>query len=498
MKFVKIDLLFIGLIILISFFTWSHIPSLQFTGEGWGFIGTIPPKGDIFEIVSQEFTPLNEYTIDRILSGILLPKFGDQIHLYMWLQLMFMLLIDLLMYILVRVLTGSRLAGFLASFLFSTSYIGNFEMYSSGGYLYFAQRGILLLFEFPAIIFLGLYITKFKFYYYIISLFLYLFGLTMGFFGAWFLPIFIIYPIIYLLFNLKQVQKLFLKVVWIPFPFLIGTILIIKNNHLIPNESIFDFLTNKFSYTLTGIIQQLTVLTFPMGELLLRFDNLNIEFISILGITVIFYCYAFLANSKMNKNWKILQVTALISAVAMFVINIYLQAVETLHSFGSTRYFYYPFTMIAIFWGISLTGIVNKRGKLSNFFFITFCIAWLAYNNVHIQRRLKAEEWVHKANKQTLEILRSWAPETKGNPSFIYAPANLGGYGGQFVIQFFSHPQGKVVVEGLEPLDLDKVSKLGFSPNNLFVMHFDPVSKNVVDKTEVSRAKLSEIQKEDN
>lgn len=490
-RLIKIDLLLIGLILSTSFLTWSHILSLQFTGEGWGFIGTIPPKGNIFEIVSQEFTPLNEYTIDRILSGILLPVFRDQIHLYMWFQLICMLFIDLLMYLLVRILTGSTLAGFITAFLFSISYIGKFETYSSGGYLYFAQRAILLLPELTAIIFLGLYLTKkFKIYYYIISLSLHIFGLTMGFFSSWFLPVFIIYPIIYLLFNLKELKRLFWKVIWVPLPFSIGTMLIIQNNHLIPNESIFDFILNKFTYTLIGIIQQLTVLTFPMGVLLLRFDKLSIEFISILGMTIILYCYAFFTNSKMDKQWKILQATMLLSVIAMFLINIYLQAAEVLNTFGSTRYFYYPYVGIAIFWGISLTGIVNNRSKLSIFLLITFCIAWLAYNNIYIQRRLKSEAWVHNANRQTLEILHSWAPETKKNPSYIYAPANLGGYGGQFVIQFFSHPEGKVDVEGLEPLDLKKLSKLRFSPDNLFVMHFDPKLQQVVDKTEEARNKL--------
>ncbi len=498
MNSIKIDLFLISLVLLLTFFTWRHILSLQFTGESWGFIGTIPPKGNLFEIVYQEVASLDEFTIDRILSGILIPKFGDQIHLYMWFQLVYMLFIDLLLYFIVKQMTGSKLAGFLTAFLFGSSFIANFETYSGGGYLYFAGRATLAVPALIAVYFLYLYLTKkFKLYFYFISLTLYAFTLMMSFFGTYFVPILITYPIVYLLFGLREIRQIFWKLILLPIPYIIITLYIIRGSLAFTNESIFDFVFEKFSYTLTGILQQLTVLTFPMGELFLINDKFSIEYFGILVITVLIYCYAFFANSKINTQWKVLQMTALLSAIGMLFFNVYLQAAETLNTFGSTRYFYFPSIMVAIFFGIFLTGILTKGRKLLNLHLIIIILVWFSYNNVHIQRRLKTEEWVHNANKQTLEILRSWAPETKKNPSYLYLPATLGGYGGQFVIQFFSHPQGKVDVEGLESLDLDKVSKLGFSPNNLFVMHFDPLSRNVYDITEQTRAMFAQEKRRD-
>ena len=196
-----------------------------------------------------------------------------------------------------------------------------------------------------------------------------------------------------------------------------------------------------------------------------------------------------------NKQQDILLITMFLSGIAMLFFNVYLQAAETLNTFGSTRYFYFPSLPIAIIWGIFLARLVSKQKKLLNAYIFIFGVVWLIYNSNHIQRRLGLEQWIHDANKQTLEILRSWEPETKGKPSYIYLPASIGAYGGEFVSYFFSHRDGKVDVEGLEPLDLNKLAKSGLPPENLFVMHFDPESKNVIDITEDSREKLVNLRK---
>src|SRR3989344_3878645 len=119
MRFLKVDILLILLIILLSWVSWNHITSLQFTGEGWGFIGTVPPKGNVFEIVAQELGSLDEFTSDRIMSGVLLPIFKDQIELYMWLQFAYMLFIASFLYFLVFNITKNRLTAFLSTLFFS-------------------------------------------------------------------------------------------------------------------------------------------------------------------------------------------------------------------------------------------------------------------------------------------------------------------------------------------------------------------------------------------
>lgn len=496
MKFPKKDLLLIGAILLISFFTWRHIPSMQFVGESWGFIGKPYIKGNFFQIAKEEFTPLNEFTIDRILSAILIPEFGDQIHLYMWFQFIYMLITDVLVYILVRLITGSKLTGFLAAFFYSTSFIAKFETYSSGGFLYFAQRATLVVSELVAIFFLYLYLVKrFNPIYYLFSLGSYIFSLAMCFYGTFFVPIFIIYPVVYLLFNFRKNVKLLWKVIWVPFPFIISTLLIIRGSRAFTSESIFEFVINKFPYVVTGIIQQLTVLTFPVGELLPSSDKLSFEYYAVLCAVVILYGLALCIPYKKNKQWIIFQVTAILTVAAMLLFNVNLQAAEVLNTNGSSRYFYFPFIFVAIFWGIFLGGLIRKKNKFISAGIIILCVGYFIFNNVYIQKRLRAEEWIHKANKETVEILRSYSYETRSVPSYIYLPASIGAYGGEFVIQFYSHKDGQVAVEGLEPLDLEKLADSNLSPKNLYVLHFDSGSNKVIDKTKEARDALGELQK---
>ena len=352
MRFLKVDILLILLIILLSWVSWNHITSLQFTGEGWGFIGTVPPKGNVFEIVAQELGSLDEFTSDRIMSGVLLPIFKDQIELYMWLQFAYMLFIASFLYFLVFNITKNRLTAFLSTLFFSTSHLGNFETYSSGGYLYFAQRAVLVAPLLLAIYFLYLYLTqKFNFLYYLFSFSSYLFALIMGFYSTYFTALFIFYPIVFFLCNFKNFKNYFFKLVWVPLPFLVVTLKVIEGSRAFTNESVFSYLFTKFPYVTAGIIQQLSVLTFPIGEILFKFNKLSVEFVSIMIITVCVYFYALIAILK-DYNTRIFAVSVFLTLLAMLFFNVYLQSAETLNTHGSSRYFYFPSVMISIFWGI--------------------------------------------------------------------------------------------------------------------------------------------------
>lgn len=500
MKNIKIKEFLPPLVLLIlSLFTWRHIPFIQFQGEGFYYFA----KSGNFSLNKDLLSHHDAFALWSF--NILSSLFQDKIILYMWFLLFIMLLIDLVMYIFVRVITGSKLAAFLAALLFSLSYIGKYDMYSIGGYQYFLQRAVVLLPHLLALMFLILYFLRnFSIKYYIFSLSLYLLGIMMGFFGTWFLPPFLSFPLFYLIFQLQNFKRIFLKTFWTPFPFLIGNILIIRNSsYFTSNEETFLYFFLHRPGLISGVIQQLDVMTFPLVKYEDLVKYLSPEslfgkdfslFIIRLSILVI-YALAFLVIWKLFPLGKVLAATAIASMISMLLFNMYLNAATVLFTLGSSRYFYFPFAMIALFWGLFFAGIFSKKNFLPIYLFPIFCIMWIIYNNNAIQKNLKLDEWYHTSNRETIRILRSWSSKLKANPSYVMLPSNLGAYGGEFAFRYYSHPDGRFELQGFESLDFNDLASKNFDPERLYVLRFDNSQQTVIDETEKSRAILRKLEK---
>lgn len=495
MKIIKSSEFLTVLILLsLSIFTWRHIPALPFQGEGFYY----------FKKLSSNFSiqfPLPQDAFALVIFNFIAPIFKEQVNLYMYLLFIVMLVIDIAMYIFIRVITGNRLAAFSTAFLFSISYVGNYDMYSIGGYQYFVQRAVVLLPQLIALTFLILYFLRnFQIKYYVISLALFLLAIAMGFFGTWFLPPFIFYPCFYLLFNLKKIKQIWFKAIWVPFPFLIGNILLIKHG-LSPytEESFLSFVFHN-SKVVPGLIQQLVVISLPPGtyDLSIKFLHLTekTQVTPILGIlTLILYISASIFIWKFKPSWRILVATSIASIVLMLLFNLYLNSANVLFTLGSSRYFYFPFVFVAVFWGLFLTAFSFSLKEKRNYVLLIFCVVWLVVNNRAIQKNLKADEWMNTANKDTIDYLRLWSEDLKRDPSYVYLPANLGSYGAGFAFRYFSHPDGKFRLQGFEDLDLPALAREKVDPEKLYVLYRDQAQEIVIDKTEESRALLRQLEK---
>lgn len=440
-----------------------------------------------------------------IINHILSRTFFDYMFAYFVVLFIVMLVVILTMYILVRVMTGSKLAAFCAAVIFGLSYAANANMLASGGYQYFSQRVVLVAPLFIAFLLLYKYLHSRFLGYYILSLILYLLILIFGSYATDFLPAIILYPLVFVIFNIKTDWSFFIQTIWIPLPFMIGNYFIVRNAgtliHNTPAQT--HFLINffqkilDFSDTIPKFLQQMAVLTLPF-LLDSRLFQLNIGQQLILAeiLSVIIYAAAFIFLWKTKPSWRIITIFFLGGFIAILYLNLFLNPEQSLNTLESSRYFYYPFLMGAMFWGLFFAStFLYKRGIL-RVVFISILFLWLSYNIFSIERVFKEEGWRNTANKDMLAKIKEWSPVLKERPYFIYFPGSfntLGPGGLWFARTFYAHP--KTQLDFNEP-DLPTLAKQNILSEDIFVFRFDHQTHKVSDETEKWRTKLEKLENE--
>lgn len=497
------DFFSLTILILITFFFWKNILSIQFQGEGFYYFSKVVPLNNFELVVTHD-------TFALLFFNFIEPYFKDNISYYFWFLVIVMLTIDITFFYLIKLITKNGFSALLITTLFSLSFIGKFDMFAGGGYQYFIQRGILLLPMLISLIFLIQYtLKKFQFKFYLLSISTFFLALIMGFFGTWFTPALILYPLFYLAFNFKSWRKIFWRIFFLPFPYLLINIwLIRKNTYFFDDQPLSQFILSHKETIVSRIIQQLSVLTMPVGltEWILKAPflysptQLNLDknlVVPILSLVLIFaYFGAFLFISRFKPQFNVIASTSLTTIIIILVLNLYKNQAQVLASLESSRYFYYPSAFIVIFWGLFFITIFSfKKFKLNSLIFLVY-LAWIIHNYIAIQNTFKDHNWRHKANRDAISIVRYWAPQLKSNPSYVYLPSQLSAYGGYFTHKYYSHPEGKFFIENLTPINYEELIKEGVNPERVYFLHFDPVSKKVIDQTLETRAILEKIKQE--
>lgn len=476
----KQEIILLALVLTISFTVWRFIIGTQFQGEGFyyftkdvtGFANTLAP--DFFA---------------RAVFHILPRLFGGHVFLYMWFQLIWILFTEIVFYLTVRVVTKNKYIAILATLFFSLSFVSKYDMFATGGYQYFVQRGVILLPQLLSFLFFSLYLSRGTYFlsHYYLSLLLYIFSIIMGFFGTWFLPVFLGFPLFYLIFNWQTLKKHARRIIWTPIPFLLSNLLIIKQSSFVPGESIQSFVYNNIQHVITGILQQLAVVTPGLVDALKYFNKNTFEWILIL--TAVLYCLAFTTVYILNRNLRALIVTTILSLAAMLVFNMYLNEANVLHTFGSSRYFYYPFTMVAVFWSIFFYSVASK-GRLFYRIMLILCPVWVLYNIYQISQARQYDEPIQTANRETIDYVTRME---FGEGSFVQLPASIGGWGHEFVSRFYSKQKTKFYMEISDPIDLNKLVEQNVDANKVYVLHYAAISQSVVDQTESVRKQILEL-----
>ncbi len=474
MKFHKLELLLPILVLVATLFTWRHIVTLQFVGEGYQYFAPWTYGLSTRTVYSHD-------VFAQIASIVTIPIFASNTSYYMIFSVIVMLISDLLFYFLMRVIVNNRVIAFLSAMLFGISVAGKYDMFSNGGYQYFLQRASLLPILLLSFIFLHLFLTKSHKKYLIISVFLYVFAVLMGFFATWFLPFSFFYPLVFLIANRVHISRALLKYLS-PFIFLASNYLIISSSQFVSDRSFLTFIFEDRNF-IPGIIHQLTVMTLPIS----KFNQASL-------LCLLIYLFGFIYIFRYNRRLFWISLALFFGTLGSLSFNVFLNFSAVSGTFDSSRYFYYPFLGVASFWGILLGSLLAKRRIVLTRILVIIFVMLIFLSNYALRNKLLAElSWNHAANKRALEIIKSWSRELKKNPSYVYMPTSIGPYGTTFAYQFFSHPDGQFFEERLHPVDFEELYNLHVDPNVLYVMHYEPITQTVIDKTEESRAKLSAI-----
>ena len=258
---------------------------------------------------------------------------------------------------------------------------------------------------------------------------------------------------------------------------------------------------NKTSFVVTGIVHQLFIMTVPINwqkffsESSLRCGLVFDEVVIFGGMLVFLYGGGILLVKKYNPKWLVLSNTVLFSALSMLFFNLYLNSAATLSTVGSSRYFYYPYAMVAFFWGLVIATILLKISSFKLKAAIIFILASLLINNILlIKNEVNKDYRKHKNNYDTVVYLRNWSSQIKSAPSYLMLPSNFGAYGGEFAKKFFISPDTYLTVEGLHQLDFQELAKNKINPERIFVLHYDHPTESVIDETIKWREYLRLIQ----
>ncbi|KKQ10593.1 MAG: hypothetical protein US28_C0011G0018 [Candidatus Daviesbacteria bacterium GW2011_GWA1_36_8] len=481
----EIKLIFV--IVLLFFLFWEYIVDLQFIGEGFqyfqvvnGFSSSLKFSHDIFARII--FIPLQFF-------------FHEKVQLYMLFMLLFMLSINIVLYFCVRFITKNTLTAFFTTLFFSLSHIANYDMFSSGGYQYFVQRATPFL---PLIVSFALLVKYFysgcKFKYFVLSLSSYILAVLMGFFAIWMLPLFVIYPIIYVTYKFKRNGFAILKYIIISFSYLLSSLFIISSSPFSKQEmSPIQMLIKKPTFILENIAQQFSVLVLPVGsyKVLRKFfdDSLTFQINPVIeiGMILIFLYLIFIGVLFLKlPKLRVLILTLFVSLFGILAINTYLNASTVMVSFESSRYFYYPYFPISFIWGITFAYLYKKNTRLK-LVVILLVLVYMLNNYYWTYQNKVKDEYLHNANKDILNFFDRNKDFIKNNPTYIYLPSTLGPYGVEFVNKFYGSREHKFVLENFEELDYQKIYEQGLKPENLYVFHYDQKKQKVYDLTFVSR-----------
>lgn len=515
-KGIRLDILIVLLLMLVIGFAWRGILSITFQGEGFIYFdeGTYAYNLKApFDI--ENYLPFHEDLSARISTHVLSRIFLDNPFGYFAFMFTEMLLTNLAMYLLVRVMTGNRLAASLGTIFFGINYIANANMFAGGGYQYFTQRGVLLLPAILSLVLLVKYLQTRLLGYYFISLLVYLFTVVFGFYTTDFLPVMLLFPLVFIAVNINQGWRFFMETFWVPLPFLIGNYYLIKSAPSLNHASDLPFLTvffqrmTDFQSALAGISQQLAVLTLPFlldSNLLNQIKGFLIKpplgirvyyqfsnsqhLVIIEAVSIALVLTAFVYLWRLKPNWRVATLTSLLGFLAMLYLNVFLNAEQSLNTLESSRYFYYPYSMGALFWGLFFAGVISERRDSVKKIFVVILLIWIGYNVYAIEALFAREGWRFKANREMLAKIKEISPALKSNPYYLYFPGSLNTFGSgglQFAQRFYGHPKSAYDFE--EP-DLHKLIKQDVKPEDIFVFRFDHRTRNVFNETEKWRNEL--------
>ncbi len=326
-------------------------------------------------LFTNTWSSFANFEVQSMLAGAFLSKYiGLNMALYFWVEIFFILIINISVYFLVKTLTDKSLTAFIAAFLFTVYFFG-IGFFLPNWYATFVQRVIfnlpLLLLSF---LFLHRFLAENKVNYYIISISLFFLSIFLAQFGILFSYSIILYSIYWEVLRSFRIRSL-LRGLLISFPYVVIVIffLLIQQKfgeNVGSKYNLFYFLFHPGTYHyVEGVARQLVYMSqYPSVVQAMKSGRHPLAFTD--PVSTYKFVFPILLTYGMGsiliwvrgKEYRPLLLTIVSGIVISLFINILLDRFDFRSAAGVNRYYYYPSILLSMYWALLLTTIV-KRGK---------------------------------------------------------------------------------------------------------------------------------------
>lgn len=400
----RLDLFFVFLLLSLSIFTWRQIPELVIRGDG--FVYMVSPT--LKEFFSRPYWYTGFETSAAVLGTILPKLYKTNISLYFYTSLTVMMLINVLFYILLRVITKHKMLSFLGALLFAVNYFGNWGMYSQHCYCFFMERIVSVPFLLVSFIFLHLSLEKKNWRFLTISLLVYFFAIGIAHFAVLFTAPFFFYPFFWSFFQKKRNRKSLIRglLISLSFLFISGFFVLIQKisyAQIGPTHGMMEYFLNPAQNRYPErIIRQLVhwsqyqPIIKHFGEYSF-YGQLDVKSAQESTNAIIaLYSVVALFIFKQLPKMRALLLTTILGTLMIFSLNSWFGQYDVLSQPGANRYLYFPTFLLVLFWTLFLWMLWQSKHRylkilallfVCAYFLLNYLLIWDSYRDVLVWDR---------------------------------------------------------------------------------------------------------------
>lgn len=420
------------LLIFLVLLIWHKTLFQTFLGEGFFYFDRAQSFFLGLNINHLSISGIWEYdNFAKIIFPVLIPVFGYNLQLYQGFQLLIIVILTLVFYKFINYFTHNSWVGFTGAVIFSTSYLGLFEMIGDGQYDRLVQRipnQILLLISF---IQLAKFFESKNIKNYLYSLITFTIAVFLAHFSTFWLPIFILYPIIYSLCQKKKVHLLVNNIAFST-PFVLTNLFLISRDAHTPDGSFVSFvhshglgnlvkqmllqfsnmtlppvLIEKIasitsSYESTIIILTLPIIAIIIGGIFLvakrSKESLPIYLLSIFSLPILLFLSLFLGKVNAIYNMR--------GYTYYFLPKVYSIDSSLTASLKGDRYYMMPYFFLAIIIAILISTLFQKK-LIYGFVTVIFLVSYVSYNYILVNNNIDKIQPVSEDMKKYLLYINS-------------------------------------------------------------------------------------------
>lgn len=329
------------LIIFCCVLVWYKTLNQSFLGEGFFYFDRGQDFFSGFRIIDiWEYDNFAKITFD-----VLPPIFGYNIQLYQCFQLLVMVVLALVLYKFIKYFTHNSWISVTGTIIFSTSYLGLFEMIGVSQYDRFVQRIPNQIFLLLSFIQLAKYFDLKRIKNYIFSLILFAIAVFLAHFSTFWLPLFVLYPLVFSLCHRKTIISTIKNLAFL-MPFILINLYLISRDVHTPGENFQNFISNYgVSNLITQEILQISNMTLP-PFLIEKIASISSSYVNILLILTLPILTLIISGifliAKKQKAYLPIYLLSVISLPILIFLDIFLGKVNAIYNMRGYTYFFLP------------------------------------------------------------------------------------------------------------------------------------------------------------